>query len=74
MTMLLAPLLLLPSLPSLVSFGCPAEKDQLHLDYAQRVELLALFKQVNLGAYSSDKDTDTGYFDVIGSDRRCLHI
>ena len=35
-----------------------------------QVVLLALFKQIKLGAYSPDKDTDTGYFDVIGSDRR----
>ena len=49
-----------------------AEREQLRLDYNQRVALLALFKQIKLGAYSPDKDTDTGYFDVIGSDRRCV--
>ncbi len=36
------------------------------------MELLALFKQIKLGAYSPDKDTETGYFDVIGSDRRLV--
>lgn len=42
------------------------------MEYAQRVQLLALFKQVKLGSYSAEKDTDTGYFDVVGADRRYL--
>lgn len=50
------------------------EKERMRLDYTQRVELLALFKHVKLGAYSPDKDTDTGYFDVVGSDRRCIIV
>ena len=40
------------------------------MEYSQRVQLLALFKQVKLGSYSSDKDTGTGYFDMVGADRR----
>jgi hypothetical protein len=47
-----------------------AEKEHIRLEYSQRVQLLALFKQVKLGSYSVDKDTETGYFDVVGSDRR----
>ena len=43
----------------------------MRLEYGQRMELLALFKQVKLGPYAPDKDTGTGYFDMVGSDRRC---
>lgn len=48
------------------------EKEHIRLDYHQRVQLLALFKQVKLGSYSVDKDTETGYFDVVGADRRYM--
>lgn len=40
------------------------------MEYNQRVQLLALFKQVKLGSYSAEKDTGTGYFDMVGADRR----
>ena len=40
------------------------------LDYGQRVKLLAFHKQEKMGPYASEKDADTGYFDVMGSDRR----
>lgn len=46
------------------------EKEQIRLEYNQRMELLALFKQVKLGPYSPEKDSGTGYFDVVGADRR----
>ena len=46
------------------------EKDSIVLDYEQRVRLLAFFKQENVGPYTADKDSDTGYFDVVGSHRR----
>ncbi len=49
-----------------------SDKPQVHLEYKQRIELLALFKQVKLGPYTPDKDTDTGYFDVVGADRRLV--
>lgn len=49
------------------------EKEHIRLEYSQRIQLLALFKQVKLGGYSSDKDTGTGYFDVVGADRRYRH-
>ena len=50
------------------------EKERLCLDYIQRIELLALFKQVKLGPYTPEKDTDTGYFDVVGYDRRYYYV
>ena len=50
-----------------------AEKEQVRLEYGQRIELLALFKQVKLGPYAPEKDTETGYFDMVGSDRRYVH-
>ena len=46
------------------------EKDHLVLDYGQRIKLLAFYKQEKLGPYTPEKDVDTGYFDVMGSDRR----
>ena len=46
------------------------EKGQIRLEYSQRMELLALFKLIKLGPYSPDKDSDTGYFDMVGADRR----
>lgn len=48
----------------------PSEKEHIRLEYSQRMKLLALFKQVKVGPYSPDKDSDTGYFDVVGADRR----
>ncbi len=42
------------------------------LDYEQKIRLLALFKQEKLGPFSTDKDSDTGYFDVVGSHRRYI--
>lgn len=47
-----------------------AEKDRLQMRYNDRVQLLAYFKQEKYGSYSSDKDSDVGYFDVVGRDRR----
>ena len=40
------------------------------MDYHQRVTLLAYYKQEKYGMYSPEKDTNTGYFDLVGSDRR----
>lgn len=51
-------------------YTCQLDKEQLTLEYTQRVELLALFKHVKLGAYSPEKDTNTGIFDIVGADRR----
>lgn len=36
--------------------------------------LLAYYKQEKYGAYSPEKDTNTGYFDLVGSDRRYVCI
>lgn len=47
-----------------------SEKEHVRLEYSQRIQLLALFKQVRLGSYAADKDTETGYFDMVGADRR----
>ena len=46
------------------------EKDRLQMKYEDRVQLLAYYKQEKYGSYSSDKDNDVGYFDVVGRDRR----
>lgn len=48
------------------------EKDNINLklEYDKRIQLLAYFKQEKLGPFTPDKDVETGYFDVVGSDRR----
>ena len=46
------------------------EKDRIVLDYGQKIKLLAFYKQEKLGPYTPEKDADTGYFDVVGADRR----
>ena len=48
------------------------EKDNLQLYYEQKVQLLALYKQEKYGPHSPEKDSETGYFDIIGADRRCI--
>lgn len=50
-------------------FSC-TEKDKIHLEYEQKVQLLALCKQEKYGPHTPEKDTETGYFDIIGADRR----
>lgn len=54
------------------SFGAVSalEKDCIRLEYGQKIKLMALYKQEKLGTYSAEKDTETGYLDIIGSDRR----
>ncbi len=55
----------------LINWNCYCvEKDTIVLDYEQKIRLLAFFKQEKLGPFSADKDSDTGYFDVVGSHRR----
>lgn len=51
------------------------EKDNINLklEYDKRIQLLAHFKQEKLGPFTPDKDVETGYFDVVGSDRRYLY-
>lgn len=49
-------------------------KDQVKMDYHQRVMLLAYYKQEKYGMYSPEKDTNTGYFDLVGSDRRYAYM
>lgn len=46
------------------------EKDGLTLSYVDKVELVALWKQVTSGRYSQSKMPEVGYFDVIGNDRK----
>lgn len=50
------------------------EKDHINLtlEYDQRIQLLAYFKQEKLGPFTPEKDVETGYFDVVGSDRRYI--
>lgn len=57
------------------SFTLSIVKDQVKMDYHQRVTLLAYYKQEKYGVFSPEKDTNTGYFDLVGSDRRyvCIH-
>jgi acyl-CoA-binding protein len=45
-------------------------KDSLQLPYEDRVQLLAYYKQEKYGMYTPDKDSDVGYFDVVGRHRR----
>ena len=40
------------------------------LGYNQKIRLMAYYKQEKLGPYLSEKDTETGMFDVVGADRR----
>jgi len=40
------------------------------MDYHKRVLLLAYYKQEKYGSYGPEKDANTGYFDLVGSDRR----
>ena len=45
-------------------------RDSIQLDYDQKVQLLALYKQEKYGPHSPEKDEETGYFDIVGGDRR----
>ena len=47
-----------------------SEKETLGLTYEDKIQLVALWKQVSNGRYSESKMPDIGYFDVIGNDRR----
>jgi len=46
------------------------EKEELTLSYFDKVQLVALWKQVSSGKFSQSKSPEIGYFDVIGNDRR----
>jgi len=46
------------------------EKEELTLGYSDKVQLVALWKQITAGRYSQSKMPEVGYFDVIGNDRR----
>lgn len=46
------------------------EKDGLAFSYQDKIQLVALFKQISCGQYSESKLPEIGYFDVIGNDRR----
>lgn len=46
------------------------EKESIHLSYADKLNLVAYWKQVSCGKYDESKIAETGYFDVIGNDRR----
>ena len=60
--------------PPFLCFLQLVEKGSIHLDYDQKIQLLALYKQEKYGRYSPEKDEETGYFDIIGGDRRWGHI
>ena len=47
-----------------------SERDRISFDYGQKIKFLAFCKQEKHGPYSPEKDLDTGYLDVLGSDRR----
>ena len=46
------------------------DKEELTLSYKDKVQLVALWKQISAGAYNKSKFPEIGYFDVIGNDRR----
>ena len=54
-------------------FVFPSEKDNIQLDYEQKIQLLALYKQEKYGPHTPDKDSETGYFDIVGADRRYVY-
>merc|ERR1712002_68411 len=45
-------------------------KEELSLSYSDKVQLVALWKQISSGRYNKSKFPEIGYFDVIGNDRR----
>jgi len=45
-------------------------KKVLGLTYDDKLKLVAFYKQVSCGKYDNDKMPETGYFDVVGNDRR----
>ncbi|XP_065055529.1 Golgi resident protein GCP60-like [Rhopilema esculentum] len=45
-------------------------KKVLNLNYEDKLLLVAYYKQISCGNYDSSKMPETGYFDVVGSDRR----
>ena len=49
-------------------------KKVLALSYEDKLHLVAFYKQISSGSYDSDKMPETGYFDVVGNDRRCAVI
>ena len=51
-------------------FVVSSEKDNIQLDYEQKIQLLALYKQEKYGPHTPDKDSETGYFDIVGAGRR----
>ena len=55
-------------------FVFPSEKDNIQLDYEQKIQLLALYKQEKYGPHTPDKDSETGYFDIVGADRRYVPL
>ena len=55
-----------------MDFNTEKDNINLKLEYDKRIQLLAYFKQEKLGPFTPDKDVETGYFDVVGSDRRYI--
>ena len=45
-------------------------KKVLALSYDDKLKLVAFYKQISCGKYDSGKMPETGYFDVVGNDRR----
>jgi len=46
------------------------DKQNLNFTYANKVQIVALWKQVSCGKFSTSKAPEIGYFDVVGNDRR----
>ena len=40
------------------------------MSYEDKLHLVAFYKQISCGSYDNSKMPETGYFDVVGNDRR----
>lgn len=49
-----------------------AGKKVLNLSYEDKLQLIAYYKQISCGSYDNSKMPETGYFDVVGNDRRYI--
>ena len=47
-------------------------KKVLNLSYEDKLQLVAYYKQISCGSYDNSKMPETGYFDVVGNDRRYI--
>nr|XP_033794677.1 Golgi resident protein GCP60 isoform X2 [Geotrypetes seraphini] len=54
----------------LLGFGPEKDGKAFHPTYEEKLKLVALHKQVQLGPYNPDTCPEVGFFDVLGNDRR----